>query len=429
MTFREIFALREFRALFLSGLISAIGDYLSRAAITALIFDQSRSVLLSAAAFAISYVPWLFGPLLSALAERYPYRSVMIASDVGRMVLIGLLLLPGLPVPVMFLLVFAAGMAAPPARAARSALLPMLVGRNHLGLAVATTQTSGQAAQVIGYLIGATVSLALTPRIALGLDVLTFAVSAVLVAYVIRHRPTQVPDGGREHLLAETSAGFRLVFGDRVLRSIAIVVFTMTVFAVVPEGLAAAWAGESASGPAARGLDQGMIMAAGPLGFVIGGIAFNRLVPASRRVRLVPVLAVLAPLLLVPTVAGVPAEAVALMVLLSGLVQGAIMPTLNATFVLALPDGFRARAFGVVNSGVQLSQFAAVMITGALAEQFRLPLVVGLWSIGGTAAMLIVAVFWPRPATFAEAAERAAAKEIPVPQARKPTTSVTPDAP
>ncbi|MBB2948104.1 MFS family permease [Actinoplanes lutulentus] len=422
MTFREVFGLPEFRALFSSGVVDQIGDYLSRAAVTALVYQQSQSVLLSATSFAISYLPWLFGPLLSALAERYPHRRVMITSDLCRMVLISLLLLPGLPVPVMFVLLFLSGLGAPPSRSARSAMLPLVVGRDRLALAVASTQTSGQAAQVIGYLAGATLSVALTPRIALGLDVLTFALSAAIVAFGIRRRPAESAGAERTHLLQETFEGFRLVFGDQVLRSITIVVYTVTIFAIVPEGLAAAWAAEGTSGPDSHGLDQGMIMAAGPLGFVIGGILFNRFVPAARRVRLIPLLAVIAPLLLVPTITGPPAPIVALLVLLAGLLHGSLLPTLNATFVLALPHGFRARAFGVVNSGIQLSQFGAVMLTGMLADRFWLPTVVGLWSIGGTLAMLLVAIFWPRPVAFAEAAERASAS---VPSARQPTTSVT----
>ncbi|WP_229073001.1 MFS transporter [Actinoplanes sp. DH11] len=428
VTFSELFALREYRALFLSGIVNWIGDYLSRAAITVLVYQQSRSVLLSAVAFAIPYLPWLVGPLLSALAERYPYRRVIIAADLSRMVLIGLLLLPGLPIPVMLGLVFLASLGAPPAQAARSAMLPLVVPREHLALALATNQTSGQAAQVVGYLTGSALAVALTPRIALGIDVLTFAVSAVVVAYGIRHRPTARARSERTHLLRETAEGFSLVFGDRVLRSIALVVFTMTVFAIVPEGLAAAWAAEGTSGTTVPGLDQGMIMAAGPLGFVIGGLLFNRLVPAARRARLLPLLAVLAPLVLIPTIIGPSALVVASLVLLSGTVQGAIMPTLNATFVLALPNGYRARAFGVVNSGIQLSQLSAVVITGTLADHFWLPLVVGLWSVGGTLAMLLAAVFWPRPVTFAEAAEKASAGDQ-IPPPRTPTTSVTPERP
>ena len=49
----------------------------------------------------------------------------------------------------------------------------------------------------------------------------------------------------RSHLLRETSEGFRLVFGNRVLRSVAVMVFALIPFAIVPEGLAAAWAAQT----------------------------------------------------------------------------------------------------------------------------------------------------------------------------------------
>jgi MFS family permease len=432
VTFRDIFSLPEYRALYFSTLVNWIGDYLSRAAVTVLVYHQSESVLLSAASFAISYLPWFFGPVLAALAERYPYRRVMITSDLCRMVLIGLLLIPDVPVPVMLVLLFLSSLGAPPTQAARSALLPAVVGRERLALALTTNQTSGQAAQVIGYMAGATLAVALTPRIALGIDVATFALSALLIAFGVGRRPAAFGRTQRTHLLRETAEGFHLVFGHAALRSIVIVVFTTTVFAIVPEGLAAAWAAEGTPDPGTRGLDQGLIMAAGPFGFVFGGILFNRLVPAARRARLIPYLAVLPPLFLVPSLAGPPASVVALLVMFSGVIQGALMPTLNATFVLALPHHFRARAFGVVNSGVQLSQFGAVMITGTLADHFWLPLVVGLWSIGGTLAMILLALRWPSPKTFTAAVEAAAttepARQTPGPgSARVPTTSVTPE--
>ena len=430
VTFRDVFAVPEYRALFPSMLISSIGDYLSRAAVTVLVYHQSRSVLLSAAAFAIGYLPALAGPVLAALAERYPYHRVIIASDLSRMVLIGLLLVPDLPVPVMLALLFLSSLITSPAAAARSALLPLVVGRDRLTLAVTVNQTSAQAAQVVGYLAGAAIAVLLAPRVAIGIDVATFAVSALLIGFGVRRRPAATDRARRTHLLRETGEGFRIVFADRVLRSIVIVVLTMTVFAIVPEGLAAAWAAEGTPHSADRGVDQGMIMAAGPLGFVVGGILFNRLVRADRRARLIPALAVAAPFALVPTLVGPPAPVAALLVLLSGLCQGAVMPTLNAAFVLALPHGYRARAFGLVNSGAQLSQFGAVIVTGSLADRFWLPLVVGLWSVGGTLAMLLLAALWPRPEAFARAAAAAAAEPPVVPgQVRPGTTSVTPERP
>src|SRR3954454_3069033 len=98
-TFRDVFAVREYRAVYLALVVGWIGEYLSRAAITVLVFQQTGSVLLSAASFAISYLPWIAGgPVLAALAERYPYRRVMVTCDLVRMALMALFVIPGLHV-------------------------------------------------------------------------------------------------------------------------------------------------------------------------------------------------------------------------------------------------------------------------------------------------------------------------------------------
>ncbi|BCY06122.1 MFS transporter [Actinoplanes sp. L3-i22] len=405
ITFRGLFALREFRFVYTSMLISWVGDYLTRAAVTVLIYQQTRSVLLSAISFAIGYLPWItLGPVLSALGDRYPYRRVMIACDLFRMTAVAMLLIPGLPVAVLLLVVLLAGLGGPPAQAARSAQLPLVVGRERLTLATAVATTTGQAAQVAGYLLGSALAVGLTPRVAVGLDVVSFAVSALLIAIGVRLRPAAVAPAHRRHLLRETAEGFQLVFGLPVLRSIAIVVFSTIAFSIVPESLAASWAAEGTPDGLPQGLAQGLIMGAGPLGVAIGGLLFSRLVPAERRWQLVPLLAVVTPLVLVPAIAGPPAVVVAGLVALSGLAQGAALPALNASFALILPASHRARAFGVMTSGIQASQFLAVLITGVLSERFRIPLVVGVWSIAGTALMVAIVAFWPkRPAPVAAA--------------------------
>ena len=440
VTFSELFAIREYRALYFSLIVNWIGDYLARAAITVLVYEQTNSVLLSAAAFGVSFLPWVIGgTLLSALAERYPYRRVLITADIFRMVLIALLLIPGLPIPAMLLIVFLASLGTPPTQAARSALQPLVVGRDKLPMAVATNATSGQAAQVVGYLAGAALATGINPQVALVIDVVTFGVSAVLISVGVRPRPPAYDPSRRRHLLRESGEGFRLVFGTPTLRAIATMVFVLTMFAVVPEGLAAAWAAQSDPDASTRGLNQGLIMAAGPIGFVVGGLLINRLAGPALRDRLVRPLAVLAALALVPALTGPPAPVVAAMVALSGIAQGGVTPTLNGRFVLILPHGYRARAYGVMQTGMQLSQFAAVMVTGLLADHFWLPLVVGLWSVGGTAVMALLVTRWPSSAAFATATEAAAADQ-PGPPAGPPvsrtasrptvaTTSITPERP
>ena len=63
-TFRDVFAVSEFRALWSAQLLSITGDQLARVALTVLVFDQTRSPLLAAVTFAASLVPNFFGGVL-----------------------------------------------------------------------------------------------------------------------------------------------------------------------------------------------------------------------------------------------------------------------------------------------------------------------------------------------------------------------------
>ena len=398
VTFRDLFAVREYRALYFSLVINWLGDYLARAAIVTLVYQQSDSVLLSAASFAVSYLPWIVGgPVLAALADRYPYRRVLISVDLARAVPIALIALPGMPVAAILILLFVAMLGAPPAQAARSALIPLILDRRKVVTGLAVNASTAQAAQVVGYLAGAILATAVNARLGIALDALSFVLSAMIIALWVRPRATATAPEQRRHLLRETAEGFRLVFGTPLLRSIALLVFALTTFTILPEGLAAGWAALFHSeDPAARGFDQGLIMAASPVGFVIGGLVVGRLVHPPARRRLVKPFAVLTPLALALTMFAPNAPTVAVLAAISGFAMGGVMPTLNGEFVLALPHGYRARAYGVMQSGVQFTQFFAVVATGALAQISSIPLVVGLWSIGGLILMLALASRWPQ---------------------------------
>jgi hypothetical protein len=75
VTFREVFADREFRAIWLAELASIAGDQFARVALTVIVFHRTGSPLLTALTYAASYLPWLIGGLfLSSLADSYPRR-------------------------------------------------------------------------------------------------------------------------------------------------------------------------------------------------------------------------------------------------------------------------------------------------------------------------------------------------------------------
>jgi MFS family permease len=408
-TFREVFASREYRALYVASTASWVGDYLAKAAVTALVYARTESVTATAATFAISFLPWVAGgPVLAALAERYPNRTVMIISDLGRMVLIALITIPRMPVPAMLVLLFGTAMLNPPFDASRSAMLPRLLAGDRYVVGMSLQISSNQAAQLLGYLAGSVLA-AFSPRLALLIDAATFALSAFMIGLWVHHRPAVLPPERRTHLLRETADGFRVVFGSPALRAIALVVFVSHLFTSPPEGLAAAWAGQLEHDPVKRGVAQGLIMVGTPLGLLIGGLVVARLVPPDRRQRLIRPFSVLAPLALVPTVFNPNAVVVALLAVLCGVAVAGMLPASNGLFVQALHREYRARAFGVMQAGLQIVQGLGVLITGALAARFALPTVVGTWSMLGVVLMLAVASLWPSRGEFAEAIGRAQA--------------------
>ena len=99
-SYREVFTHPEFRALWVSYVLSMGGDRLALVALTLLVYDRSKSPLLAAITFAAGFVPYLFGGMfLSGLADRLPRRTVMVTCDLIRCGLVGAMLVPGVPSP------------------------------------------------------------------------------------------------------------------------------------------------------------------------------------------------------------------------------------------------------------------------------------------------------------------------------------------
>jgi hypothetical protein len=286
--------------------------------------------------------------------------------------------------------------------------MPAMLGRDRYVAGLAMTSATFHPIQVAGYFLGASLA-AIDPPIAFGLNAVTFGVSALLVRTCVRLREPGLRRERRTSLLRETGDGFRIVFGNSALRALVLLVFCGSLFAIVPEGLGAAWAAARTSDDVHRAWAQGLLMAAVPAGMALGSLAVSRLLRPSWRYGVLRPLAVAAPLALVPALFDPRIPVAAALALVSGFAVGGLLPIANGQFVQALPSAYRARAFGVVSAGLQLLQGFAVLATGALAQRFDLPVVVGVWSLAGVVLMLTVAVaWWPPAGVFAVAADRAA---------------------
>ena len=400
-TFAQVFAIGEFRALWLAQLLSVAGDQLARVAITVLVYDRTRSALLTALTYALTYLPWIVGGLaLSGLADRLPRRKVMIACDLARMVLVLLMVTVSLAgsaaaLWTMVALLFFVTLLDSPFKSARSALMADILTGERYVLGTTLTQITFQAGTVLGFALGGLVVAALGTRTALVADAVTFGISALLLGLWVRKRPAAASRGAAgpapSHW-ADMVAGVRLVFGDSTLRTLVLFGWLVT-FYVVPMGLAAPYAARFHGVPLAIG--TGLVFAALPFGTAVGTFVLGRVVSPPRRRRWMGPMAVgaCAVLMLCWTQPGAPVSLA--IFALAGALASFQLPA-NAAFVAAVPAARRGQAFGLANGGMQVAQGLWFIAAGALAETVTPATAIAISGFIGAALATKLMIDWRR---------------------------------
>jgi len=388
-SYREVFAIAEFRALWTAQVLSFAGDQFAQVAIAILVYRQTHSAFLTALAYALTYLPPIAGgPLLSGLADLFPRRRVMIACDVLRIGTVGLMAIPGMPFPALCALLFCTVLAGAPFSSARAALLPDVLPGDMFVLGSAVGNISFQASQILGFVAGAAVVAVVDPYRTLGLDAVSFGISALLVAAGVRPRPLPRREAARPSLWAVSADGIRIVFGNRRLLTLLLFGW-LAGFYIVPEGLAAPYA-HSLHGST---VTVGLLMAAMPFGMVVGALALSKMATPSTRMRMMGWMAILSCVPLIGSAADPPLWCVLLLWTLAG-AGGAYQLAAAAAFVQALRPATRARAFGLAQSGLYAVQGLGILAGGAVAQAIGAPLAVGLAGLIGLTAATMLAVSW-----------------------------------
>ena len=386
-TFGEVFAIPEFRALWLAQVLSVTGDQLARVALTLLVFDRTHSALLAAVTFAASVVPTFVGGItLSGLADRLPRRAVMIACDLIRVALVAVMALAGVPIAVLVVLLFLVTLVGAPFLSARAALYPDILHGDRYVLGTAVTLTTLQFAQVVGFAAGGAVVAFFGVRTSLLIDAATFAVSALITRLWVRPRPAAQPAARYRARTGDgVLDGIRLVFTNPALR-IPMMLGWLAAFYNVPEGVSAPLAATLGGGAVA----VGFILASQALGASVGAVAFSRLVAPATRMRWMNSLAVMACAVLVLFVFRPPLPVALAVLALSG-VFDCFQLAANASFVTATPPQQRSQAFGIAQGGMSLGQGLAMVVAGAAAGRYDPNLVVAASGAIGAVVAIVIA--------------------------------------
>src|SRR4051812_33401725 len=192
--------------------LSELGDFIGLSALMLLTYSRTGSVLGPAAVFAARTIPSIVvGTALSGWLDRPPRRAALVTlALVGALVVGAVALVPTLPV--------ALGAAAL-LGASRTAYLSIVTGAvadavdvDVRGRFYALSSTINQTAQVIGFMVGTSLTLWLGARVSLAFDV----VPSLVAALVLRGLPYTAPHPREQRPPA--SQGLRTIMSTPTLR-------------------------------------------------------------------------------------------------------------------------------------------------------------------------------------------------------------------
>ncbi|SCK22609.1 MFS transporter [Streptomyces sp. WMMB 322] len=383
-TYREVFAVGQFRVLFTGYTLFLGGETVKMLALSVSVYAGTGSPLLAALAYTAGFLPYaLGGTLLLAYADRWPPRAVMAGYDMVRAAVAAVLATGLLSPTAMLVLVFVAGVPGAVASAARSALLPALLDGDRYVLGRAVFSMAAGGTQVLGFAVGGTLIAALGPDGALWITAASCLLSAALLRLRLVERPRRGTAAG--HAVRETWRVNRELLRRPAIRSLLLAQWLPPALVVGAEGVLVPYAAQTGVPESA-----GLLFTAVALGMLTGDLAIGRLVTPDGRERLAGPLALLlgAPLLGFALSPGPVAAALLLAVSGFGV---AYQLGLARRFLKAVPEDHRGQAFGLMLTGTMTLQGLCAAGGGVLGEVSAPGLVVGA---AGAASLLAVSGLW-----------------------------------
>lgn len=353
-TFHEIFAVREFRALFAGNALGVAGQTIQMLALSSLVYAATDAPLLAALALLGGLLPQAVGALtLLSFADRVRPRGFLTVWAAAGVIQALVLASGVLPIPGMLLMIMAFGVGEALASAVRGGLLAeVLPGGYVLGRSVLNVSVGGM--QIAGFAAGGTLIAALGPRgallVAAGLGVWATAVTGTGLR-------TRAPRSTGRAGVAATWRADRLLLGSAAVRPLLLAAWLPNGVIVGAEAMYVPYAGAAA----------GVLFVAGAAGMLLGDLLVGRWMTATTRERWSsPLRALLAvPYLIFVLRPELPVAVVAVFVASTGY-AGTL--ALQQRLVAIVPAGLTGQAIGLESSGRMTFQAVGGAFVGTVAQ-------------------------------------------------------------
>ena len=399
---RPALRVKDFRRLSAAFALSRAGDQIFSIALIVYVLERTGSATWVAALMVVRLLPIVVvGPVAGVVADRFPRRRLMVATDLVRLVLmVGLVILVAGDAPLVVIIgvTVVAGVAGTPYLPSFTASLPRVVDERNLAGANAVVSVLDYLATIVGPALGAVVAATWGLEAALVVNAASFALSALLLMTVrgqvdarlagedadVTHDGADGAEGAESAAAAwqgmghELADGVRAVTSDPVLRVMtAAIVLSTLAFGF--ELVYMVFVSRDLLGTGASGV--GWLDAAVGVGGVVGALFVSRLAD-TRRPRSVLAWVSLLSILPMAALAWVSSPAVAYGLLL---VEGAAGVALDVVVITTMQRSVRDELLARADALISSVAVAATMVGGLLAP-------VLLAAVGLRASLVIAAV-------------------------------------
>ena len=400
---------RNFSLLWFGGLVSLTGDWMLRIALPAYVFDLTGSTLATGAMFIAATVPnVLLGSMAGVFVDRWDRQRTMVI--INLILAVGLL--PLLVVRsaellwIVYVVAFGQSLLAQFFGPAENALLPNLVGEEHLMAANSMNALNNNLARLIGPALGGVLAITLGLTGVALIDAATFLLAALLIALI------RQPDGAKAVAVAETAprlfsaiwnewlAGLQMVRSERVLT----VLFTIAAITALGEGVLSVlfipFVTDVLRGEA---LELGWLMSAQAVGGLLGGMLLARVGSLLKPLRTIGPSALMFGLIDL-AIFNYPAFfagftiALVLFVVV-GLPGAAFSASFSTLLQRRVVDSYRGRVFGALNTTIALIMLGGMGLASIAGDVVGIVPVINIQGFGYIVAGLLALRLRAAPST------------------------------
>lgn len=370
-----------FRLIFLARLGSGLGTYLATVALLIDVFDRTRSGTWISALLIAEFLPAiLIGLLLGPLLDRWPRRTMLIASDLANVAVFAALPFMSSASGIVAL-ALVSGIANGFFRPAVYAGLPNLVDDDDLETASSLLQSIENLTMLIGPPLGGLLVAVSSPGANYWINAATFLVSAGFLVRISREKLQTERAVSRGHW-RDLAAGFSLVRRSAALFAVLV---TWPIVNVAMAGINVAEVALVKDVFNGGNVGFGVLVGASGLGLLIGSFLSAQ---ATERIGLAGTYSGSIALMGIGTGAAALSPNVwvaSVFVVLSGAGNGAAVVCNFLLIARGAPDSMRGRVVTLLMSVGSTSLFLGMIAAGWLTDAFG-----ARWVWGGAAAISCV---------------------------------------